>query len=309
MRIRAHSPLVFSALLVLSVTASAQQTTKAAQQQGAERAARSPAFLRLEQYLDWEDVQDPQLSPDGKQVVYGRRWVDKINDQWKTSLWIMNTDGTRNRFLLDGSDAKWSPDGSRIAYVSRGEPNGSQIFVRWMDAEGAVTQLTHLTENPSGLEWSPDGKWLAFTMLVPARDDWHIAMPAAPKGAKWVEPPRIVQKLNYRRDRQGYVEDGSTHIFVLSADGGGTPRQVTSGSFNDGAFRWMPDGKRIVFSGLRAPDAEYAWRETEIYSVDVATGDVAQLTHRKGPDNQPTPSPDGKLIAYTGFDSTMRSCT
>ena len=304
MRIRAFTPLVFSALIVVPFLVSAQQASRAAQQQGAERAPRSPASLRLEQYLDWEDVQDPQLSPDGKQIIYGRRWVDKINDQWKTSLWIMSIDGTKNRFLLDGSDAKWSPDGTRIAYVTRGEPNGSQVFVRWMDAEGAVTQLTHLTENPSGLEWSPDGKWLAFTMLVPERDDWKIAMPAAPKGAKWVEPPRIVQKLNYRRDRQGYVEDGSTHIFVLSADGGGTPRQVTTGNFNDGAFRWMPDGKRIVFSGLREADAEYAWRESEIYSVDVATGAVAQLTHRKGPDGQPTPSPDGKLIAYTGFDST-----
>jgi len=304
MRIRAHLPLVLSALALIPCLASAQQTTRPAQLQGAERAARSPALLRLEQYLDWEDVQDPQLSPDGKQLVYGRRWVDKINDTWKTSLWIMNVDGTRNRFLLDGSDAKWSPDGTRIAYVTRGEPNGAQVFVRWMDAEGAVTQLTHLTENPSGLEWSPDGKWIAFTMLVPARDDWKIAMPAAPKGAKWVEAPRVVQKLNYRRDRQGYVEDGSTHIFVLSADGGGTPRQVTSGNFNDGAFRWMPDGKRIVFSGLRTNDAEYAWRESEIYSVDVASGDVAPLTHRKGPDGQPTPSPDGKLIAYTGFDST-----
>jgi dipeptidyl aminopeptidase/acylaminoacyl peptidase len=303
MRIRAGTPLVFSALIVIPFLASAQQATRAAQQ-GTERAPRSPSSLRLEQYLDWEDVQDPQLSPDGKQIIYGRRWVDKINDQWKTSLWIMNTDGTRNRFLLDGSDAKWSPDGTRIAYVTRGEPNGSQVFVRWMDAEGAVSQLTHLTENPSGLEWSPDGKWIAFTMLVPARDDWKIAMPAAPKGAKWVEPPRIVQKLNYRRDRQGYVEDGNTHIFVLSADGGGTPRQVTTGNFNDGAFRWMPDGKRIVFSGLREADAEYAWRESEIYSVDVATGAVAQLTHRKGPDGQPTPSPDGKMIAYTGFDST-----
>ena len=304
MRLRTVAQLVSSTLIVAATSAYAQQPVRTANQQGSARAARSPAFIQLDQYLDWEDVQDPQLSPDGKQLIYTRRWVDKIADQWKSSVWIMNVDGTRNRFLLDGSDARWSPDGTRIAYVAHGEPNGSQLFVRWMDAEGAVSQLTHLTETPSGVEWSPDGKWLAFTMLVPAHDDWRIAMPTPPKGAKWVEPPRIVQKLNYRRDRQGYVEDGSTHIFVVSADGGGTPRPVTTGNFNDGAFHWMPDGKRIVFTGLRTSDAEYAWRETEIYSVDVATGDASQLTHRKGPDNQPTPSPDGKLIAYTGFDST-----
>src|SRR5690349_23058661 len=163
MRIRV-TPLV-SALIVLPVLASAQPATRTAQQQGLTRAPRSPAFLRLEQYLDWEDVQDPQLSADGKQVVYTRRWIDKINDQWKSSLWIMNTDGSKNRFLVDGSDARWSPDGTRIAYISRGEPNGSQVYVRWMDAEGAVSQLTHLTETPAGLAWSPDGKWIAFTML------------------------------------------------------------------------------------------------------------------------------------------------
>jgi dipeptidyl aminopeptidase/acylaminoacyl peptidase len=66
----------------------------------------------------------------------------------------------------------------------------------------------------------------------------------------------------------------------------------------------MPDGKRLLFAGLRVPDAEYAWRESDIYTVDVASGEISQLTHRKGPDNQPTPSPDGKLIAYTGYDST-----
>jgi len=45
--------------------------------------------LRLADYLDWEDVQDPQLAPDGKQVVYTRRWVDKLNDRWESSLWIV----------------------------------------------------------------------------------------------------------------------------------------------------------------------------------------------------------------------------
>ena len=226
----------------------------AQQQQGA--ATRSATLLQLDQYLDWEDVQDPQLSPDGKQVIYARRFVDKMNDSWEAALWIMNVDGSRNRFLAKGASPKWSPDGTRIAYTAKGEPSGTQVFVRWMDAEGAVTQLTRLTESPNNLEWSPDGKWLAFSMFVPAKESWSIPMPTPPKGAKWTEAPRIVQKLNYRRDREGYVEDGNTHIFVLAADGGGTPRQVTSGNFNHGAPRWMPDGRHIVVSGLRLPDAE-----------------------------------------------------
>ena len=94
--------------------------------------------IALEQYLDWEEVQTPQLSPDGSQILFGRRWVDKMNDKWESSVWLMNADGTHPRQLVQGSDVKWSPDGKRIAYVSKGEPSGSQIFVRWMDAEGAA---------------------------------------------------------------------------------------------------------------------------------------------------------------------------
>lgn len=167
-------------LFVLPVYAQQQQAST-------QRAAN---LIRLDQYLDWEDVQDPQISPDGKQVIYGRRFVDKMNDSWETALWIMNIDGSRNRFLVKGASPRWSPDGTRIAYTGRGEPSGTQIFVRWMDAEGAVTQLTRLTESPNGLEWSPDGKWLAFSMFVPVKESWNIQMPAAPKGAKWTEPSR-----------------------------------------------------------------------------------------------------------------------
>src|SRR4051812_36230248 len=86
--------------------------------------------IALEQYLDWEEVQAPQLSPDGTQIVYTRRWVDKMNDRWESSVWVSNTDGSRARQLVQGSDVKWSPDGKRIAYIARGEPAGQQIFVR-----------------------------------------------------------------------------------------------------------------------------------------------------------------------------------
>jgi Tol biopolymer transport system component len=126
--------------------------------------------VSLEQYLDWEEVQTPQLSPDGIQILFGRRWVDKMNDKWESSIWMMNADGSHARSLVQGSDVQWSPDGKRIAYIAKGEPSGQQVFVRWMDAEGSMTQISHLTESPSGLEWSPDGKSIAFTMSVPIRE-------------------------------------------------------------------------------------------------------------------------------------------
>jgi len=259
--------------------------------------------LTLDRYLDWEDVAEPQLSPDGRRIVYARRWVDGANDRWETSLWIMSDDGGRNRYLVDGSSPRWSPDGSRIAFLAAGEPQETQIFVRWMDAEGAVSQVSRLAASPSNILWSPDGKFIAFQMVVPPKDDgrWSIKMPAKPKNAKWTGPPVIIDRLHYRRDRIGYLPEGFRHIFVIPADGG-TPRQVTNGNWHHDSFRWMPDGKSILFQSLRVEDSEYQWRESEIYAVDVASGEVRQLSRRRGPDSGPVPSPDGRFIAYTGYD-------
>jgi len=263
--------------------------------------------IALEQYLDWEEVQAPQLSPDGTQIVFGRRWVDKMNDKWESSIWIMNADGTHPRSLVQGSDVQWSPDGKRIAYVAKGEPSGSQIFVRWMDAEGATTQISHLTESPSSLEWSPDGKTIAFTMNVAARDNGlHINMPAAPKGAKWTEPPKVVTRLNYRRDRIGYTDASYSHVFVIPADGG-TARQITNGEWNHNGPSFSADSKWIAFSSYRESNGEDAFRKSQIYAANVETGEIRQLTHHAGTNGGPTYSPDGKLIAFMAADSVDHS--
>ena len=297
------APLFRRVHVVVSVVLSSIAVPVAHTQPAAAATASAKDRLTLADYMDWEDVSGPALSPDGRQIIYTRTWIDKLNDKRESSVWIMNADGTRNRVLVKGSDAKWSPDGTRISYVAPGEPGGAQIWVRYMDGEGASTQITRLTEAPSDVEWSPDGRTLAFGMLVRGTDTWRINMPAAPRGAKWTEAPRVVTKLRYRADRQGFLEDGMRQIFTVPADGG-TPHQVTSGDWPANGTTWMPDGKAFVFTSLRTPNAEYAWRESEIYRVDASTGEVTALTKRKGPDNNPVPSPDGKMIAYTGYDST-----
>jgi dipeptidyl aminopeptidase/acylaminoacyl peptidase len=262
--------------------------------------------LAVSDWLDWERVSDPRISPDGSQVVYTRRWVDKLSDSWESSIWIVNADGSRNRQLIDGSSPRWSPDGTRIAFTDSDEDGNTQIFVRWMDDEGAVSQVTRLTDNPSNLSWSPDGTQLAFTMRVPAENpsskNWSISLPQ-PEGATWTKAPRIVERLIYRQDRQGYLEESFQQILLVPADGG-TPRQLTRGDYNHGAPSWTPDGRGLLFSGLLIEDAGYRWAESEIYRLDIETSDVTQVTTRKGPDRRPVPSPDGRYIAYIGYDTT-----
>lgn len=260
--------------------------------------------LSLETYLDMESVSDPQISPDGSRIIYTRRWVDKVSDRSESSLWIMNSDGSRNRQLLEGSGASWSPDGTRILFTTQGDPNGSQVFVRWMDDEGAVTQITRLEQGPSDPSWSPNGEWIAFRSRVDDQVEFaSIQLPNRPDGATWTDPPKVVDRLRYKRDRQGYIDTGWTHIFVVPAEGG-TPRQLTDGDWNQSGLAWSQDASEIYFTSYRTQDWDRPDNEgeSEIYSVNVETGEISQLTDRRGPDSRAVPSPDGQLIAYIAGD-------
>ncbi|HLB81452.1 MAG TPA: S9 family peptidase [Gemmatimonadales bacterium] len=273
----------------------------------------SDTLLTVNHYLDWEQVADPQISPDGAQIVYTRRWVNKVDDKWDSALWIMNADGSHNRFLVKGSDARWSPDGTRIVYLADGEPKGTQLFVRWMDAEGASSQVTRVTEKPVDPRWAPDGKAIAFVMLVPDSTAWSISLPKPPEGAKWTPAPRVVDGLHYRQDRVGYMTQGFTHLFLVPADGG-TPRALTSGRWNVGArfdglvlgagYDWTPDGRTILFDGLRDTTWDRQYQVSRVYGLDVASGAIRPLVSRPGFWANPVVSPDGKSVAFTGYDST-----
>ena len=257
--------------------------------------------ISLEMYLDLESVSNPQIAPDGQRIVYTRGWIDKMNDSRESSIWIMNGDGSRNRFLVDGSGPTWSPDGTRIAYTASGEPEGSQIFVRWMDDEGSTSQITRLEKSPSGVRWSPDGERLSFTMTVEGEPAWTVTPPGRPDGADWTAAPKVVTRADYRQDRIGFVDEGWRHIFVVPSEGG-TARQLTDGYWNHSTGEWTLDGEELVFSSLRTEDSELAWRESEVYAVNVVSSSIRQLTTRRGQDGSPLPSPTGDLIAYRGVD-------
>ena len=277
---------------------------------------RADTLLTVDKYLDFEQVAEPRVSPDGSQIIYTRRWVNKIEDKFESGLWIMNADGSRNRFLTTGGNAIWSPDGTRIAYLTEGKPSGTQIHVRWMDAEGATSQITTLGDPPSDLRWSPDGKWIGFSAVVPKNVPWKIDLPEAPKGAKLTPPPRIVQTLHFRQDRRGFVEPGYRHLFVVPADGG-TARQVTKGDFSLGArfdaldqgigWDWTPDGRTMIADGLADSTADMNYRNSNLYAIDVNTGAIRKLTSVDGLWSSPVVSPDGKRVAYSGYTQVKDS--
>src|SRR5215475_10243686 len=267
-----------------------------------------PRLLDKETFMNMESVGNPQISPDGKQIIFTRTWVDKVKDQYRSNLWIVDVDGSRVRELTSGarndSSPVWSPDGKRVAFLSDRDGT-NQLHVMWLDTR-EIAQLTHLEQAPSGVKWSPDGSQIAFTSFVPDNDPiLSIKLPERPRGAEWARPAVIVDRLSWASDGRGPVPKGNTHVFVIDAAIGGAPRQITSGKYNHGGYDWSADGKTIFVSGVRKPDAEYLRNDSEIYAVDLTTLEVKPLTDRKGPDGNPVVSPDGKYIAYAGYDDQL----
>lgn len=263
--------------------------------------------LDVADYLNWEEVASPQISPDGKTIVYTRTRMDAQEDRKVSSFWIMDSDGRRNRYFMDGQEAQWSPDGQRLAVVKTVN-GGLEIFVRWMDGTREATQITYSGLYPTNIRWSPDGKWISFRGIVPMQPTWGIGLPPRPPGARWVEEPAVIDKLHYRSDGFG-LSEVYRHLFIVSAEGG-TPRQLTSGDWSVGAAfagkdifdtpEWTPDGKSIVFSGDMAEDANQQHVRSSIYAVDVTSGATRRIVSEPGFWAGPTVSPDGKFVAFGG---------
>jgi dipeptidyl aminopeptidase/acylaminoacyl peptidase len=250
--------------------------------------------------FELEVASSPAISPDGSKIIYVRAANDIMSDGTRANLWIMNGDGSDHRPLLSGrtsySPVEWSPDGSRIAYVSDVE-GSPQLYVRWMDT-GATALVTNLQKPPSSIEWSPDGSQIAFTMSVDAPNPPMVPPRAAPQGAEWAEPFNMIESLIYRFNGRGYIKPAHSHVFVVPSTGG-TARQVTSGDFQHrGPLSWTADSSEILISTNRHEGFELETIESDVFSVNVADGTITAITTEDGAESSPKLSPDGTRLAY-----------
>lgn len=248
---------------------------------------------------------DPQMRPDGRAIAYVRAAGDIMMDRINRSIWLIDLPSGKQQPVSEApgqlSGPRWSPDGTRLAYIFAPEGEKPQLKVRWL-ASGQSARLSTLAEAPRNISWSADGTQLAFVMFTPGKEPKLGALPDKPEGAKWAEPLRFVDQLVYRTDADGQLRPGAYDIYVVSSDGG-APRRMTNGEIhNDGAIEFTPDGRSLVYSANTKPDWMRDPLESEVWQLPLAGGPPVPLTDRDGPDEQPVVSPNGRLVAYVGYD-------
>ena len=249
-----------------------------------------------------EYASDPQISPDGENVLYQRNFKDIMTDRNLSNIWMVNFDGSSNIPITTGNkndfSPRWSHSGNKFTYKSNVDGR-TQLYL-YDVASKSTQKLTNMQSSIGNVIWSDDDKYLLFTSFVEKTDNKLISMPKKPKGAKWNQPPIEIDDMVYRYDGGGFRRPGSTQIFVLSSEGG-TPRQVTELDKNINSPVWM-NNEKILFSANLSENSDFEPSNSDIYLLDIPTGDIKKLTERFGPDYAPKVSPDKKHIAYLGYD-------
>ena len=259
--------------------------------------------LTYQDLFNLEYAANPVVMPDGESLVYERRSMDIMSDSLRRNLWTVDLDGENHLPLL--SDGKnhyspiFSPDGKKMAYLSSKEDK-IQIYVRDM-ASGLTAKVTDVAMSPSSMSFSPDGSQIAFVMFTLASKQPLFSLPFKPKGAEWAADAQYIDQTLFQRDGLGMNRPGNLHVYVVPTIGG-TPRQVTQGEHDfAGSIVWLPDRNSLLVSANTRDDSDFDVFNSDLYKVDLRTGEATQLTDDTGPESSPHLSPNGELIAFTGF--------
>ena len=242
-------------------------------------------------------VSDPQLSPDGRTVAFVVTTLSEDKDEYLSNIWLVDAAGGAPRRFTTGprrdSAPRWSPDGSRLAFVSEREvKKKGQLYV--MPAQGGEpTRLTDLRHGVSAVEWSPDGKRFVFVSRV---GGWQE--PESEEEKRKSRPPRVITTMKYRFNGEGFTYDRRPQVFTVSIEGG-EPRQLTEGDYDHADPVWSPDGRWIAYAAARH-DARDHDDAGDIWLIAAEGGTPRRLTGTAGPAGHPAFAPGGDRVAYLG---------
>lgn len=252
--------------------------------------------ITVEDLLDLPVLNEPQISPDGSRVVVTVTTVDRDANSYRTHLWVVPVD-EGSSWQLTAAQARdtgprWSPDGSRVAFVS--DRDGQRQIWLIPVHGGEARRLTSGTLSPSDLAWSPDGRWIAF-----------VGKPEA--ASRDGSDVRVITRLRYKHDGEGFWDGRWKQVFVVPASGG-PARQVTWGECDHLAPAWSPDGAFLAYVTNPDPDADLT-NVTDVWVLPVSGGAPRRLTRGLGPVQAPVWSPDGTRVAYVGHDNACWGAT
>ncbi|ASP49905.1 S9 family peptidase [Cognaticolwellia beringensis] len=254
-----------------------------------------------------EYATDPQISPDGKHITYVRHSMDRMSDNDQSHIWLLDIAKGTHLPLIDGEapshSPRWSPDGKTLVFVSAtdGKPELRLLYVQ-SDRHIALAQFASA---PSRAIWSPDGKHIAFNMFVKGKSPSFAPAVDKPEGAQWNDAMKVYDDLTFRFDGRGYLDEGTTQVFTIPIEGGSV-RQLTHGDADMNTSAWL-DKDTLLVTGNSAEDRDMDFIESEIYAIELQDLSITALTKRDGPDAGATVSPNGKYIAYIGYDDKVLS--
>jgi len=227
-----------------------------------------------------------------------------------------------------------SPDGARVVYTQTEADFAQDAFVTqlWMAdvKSGQTTQLTRGQKSSAAPQWSPDGKWIAFTSSrVDEKNQLFVISPSggeaiqmtksdtAVSGFIWAPDSGsiaysaavpLTQDQKDRKERLGDYEVvrreyQHVHLWTIALDDAmKTPaagKQRTRGNdFSVGSFSWAPDGHAIAFGATRNPDLINT-SSSDIYTLALADDRVKKIVSQPGSDTNPEWSPDSRQIVFS----------
>jgi dipeptidyl aminopeptidase/acylaminoacyl peptidase len=267
------------------------------------RSQRRP--IRADDLFEIAVVSDPQISPDGRSVAYVLSRVDRVANDYCSTIWMANAETGEADPFTRGSrhegHPRWSADGRYLAFLSdRDTPESGD----WTDGEtrgktqvyvipatgGEARRVTSHPGSVSDFAWSPTGDRLAFVGRVRPPTGLSPNGQAGPIA-------REIDRIKHKADGRGMLE-GRAHLFVVAAEGG-EARQITDGDWDDGRPAWSPDGSQIAFASNRSPGRD--WNDAcDIWVVLAKGGRARRVTSGDGSLSAPSWSPDGKQIACLG---------